>query len=127
MKDALFSLAVLSAVGAGILCVQARALATGLKDLPEPDKELANTVDPWGVPFSDSLRRWDEVFAKRWGELGATHAVVAHTWDWRWDRVVPSSSPCGWPSPATNLGVARRSSPRLSPLFPPLWHRQISD
>ena len=49
------------------------------KELPEPERALANTVDPWGVPFSDSLRRWDDAFAGRPEALfaaGVTHDLV---------------------------------------------------
>jgi len=37
---------------------------TRLEGLPEPEKALANTVDPWGLPFSDQLARFEGIFAE---------------------------------------------------------------
>lgn len=48
-------------------------------DLPPAEKELAGTVDPWGLPFSDSLRRFDERFGARPEAafaVGVTHDLV---------------------------------------------------
>lgn len=48
-------------------------------DLPPAEKELAGTVDPWGLPFSDCLRRFDERFAANPAAafaVGVTHDLV---------------------------------------------------
>lgn len=39
-------------------------------DLPAPEKELADTVDHWGLPFSDQLRRFNAGAAAVRQELG---------------------------------------------------------
>lgn len=48
-------------------------------DLPPAEKEIAGTVDPLGLPFSDSLRRFDERFADTPDApfvVGLTHDLV---------------------------------------------------
>src|SRR5512146_182797 len=48
-------------------------------DLPPAEKEIAGTVDPWGLPFSDSLRRFEERFAREPEApfaVGFTHDLV---------------------------------------------------
>ena len=63
----------------GLLCLAAPAPAKYPDDLPEAEKALAGTVDPWGLPFSDSLRRFGERFAARpeaLFALGLTHSLV---------------------------------------------------
>jgi hypothetical protein len=65
-----------------VLMVLLLALPAAAKypdDLPPAEKEMAATVDPWGLPFSDSLRRWDERFAARPEAsfaVGVTHDLV---------------------------------------------------
>ena len=46
-------------------------------DLPPAEQAVAGTVDPWGLPFSDSLRRFEERFApdSRFA-VGVTHDLV---------------------------------------------------
>ncbi len=46
-------------------------------DLPPAEKALAGTVDPWGLPFSDSLRAFDARFGSdsRFA-VGVTHDLV---------------------------------------------------
>ena len=59
------------------LLVANLALAKYPDDLPAPEQALAGTVDPWGLPFSDSLRAWDERFtANSRFALGVTHDLV---------------------------------------------------
>ncbi|MEN6404290.1 MAG: glycoside hydrolase domain-containing protein [Armatimonadia bacterium] len=48
-------------------------------DLPAPEKEMAGTVDPWGLPFSDALRRFEGRFTARPEArfaVGLTHDLV---------------------------------------------------
>ena len=46
-------------------------------DLPPAEKEIAGTVDPWGLPFSDSLRAFEERFAPEGRfAVGVTHDLV---------------------------------------------------
>jgi hypothetical protein len=48
-------------------------------DLPPAEKEIAGTVDPWGLPFADSLRRFEARFAARPEApfaVGVTHDLV---------------------------------------------------
>lgn len=48
-------------------------------DLPAPEKEMAGTVDPWGLPFSDALRRFEGRFTTRAEArfaVGLTHDLV---------------------------------------------------
>ena len=48
-------------------------------DLPEAEKAIAGTVDPYGIPFSDSLRRWKGHFQARPDApfaVGVTHDTV---------------------------------------------------
>lgn len=45
-------------------------LAAPPADLPAPEKELADTVDHWGLPFSDQLRRFNAGAAALKQELG---------------------------------------------------------
>jgi hypothetical protein len=62
-----------------VLSLTTQALAKYPDDLPAPEKALADTVDPWGLPFSDSLRRFDERFTLRpeaHFALGLTHDLV---------------------------------------------------
>ncbi len=48
-------------------------------DLPEAEKEIANTVDPWGLPFADQLARFRARFAAAPNAqfcVGITHDLV---------------------------------------------------
>ena len=48
-------------------------------DVPEAEKALLNTVDPWGLPFSDQLIRFESHFAEAHEApfaLGITHDLV---------------------------------------------------
>ena len=47
--------------------------------LPEAEKAIANTVDPWGLPFGDALVRYEERFAgadDAHFAMGMNHALV---------------------------------------------------
>ncbi|MHB8994083.1 MAG: glycoside hydrolase domain-containing protein [Armatimonadota bacterium] len=51
-----------------LICALLMALPAAAKypdDLPPAEKEIAGTVDPWGLPFSDSLRRFQARFGER--------------------------------------------------------------
>lgn len=60
-----------------LLLVASVATAKYPDDLPAPEKAIAGTVDPWGLPFSDSLRAFEERFDpdSRFA-LGVTHDLV---------------------------------------------------
>ncbi len=47
------------------------------EDLPDAEKSIANTVDPWGLPFSDQLTR----FRGRFEEAPAANFCVGITHD----------------------------------------------
>jgi hypothetical protein len=63
-----------------LLVLTAPPVATRYPDaLPPAEKAVAGTVDPWGLPFSDSLRRFDARFTGRPNAhfcLGVTHPLV---------------------------------------------------
>ena len=62
-----------------LLCMAVPAAAKYPDDLPPAEQALAGTVDPWGLPFSDSLRRFDERFAaypQAAFAVGVTHDLV---------------------------------------------------
>ncbi len=67
---------------AGVLALglaAAVALAAVPEDLPEAEKAIADTVDPWGLPFSDQLERFRGRFADAPDAdycLGVTHDLV---------------------------------------------------
>lgn len=53
--------------------------AAAPEDLPEAEKALADTVDPWGLAFSDQLARFRSYFAEHPDApfaLGLTHDLV---------------------------------------------------
>lgn len=55
------------------------ALAAVPADLPDAEKSVANTVDPWGLAFSDQLARFQARFAQAPGArfcVGVTHDLV---------------------------------------------------
>lgn len=65
--------------GALGLTLGSAAQAAWPEDLPEAEKPLANTVDPWGLAFSDQLARFQSYFAARPDApfaLGLTHDLV---------------------------------------------------
>ena len=69
-------------------------------ELPEAEKALADTVDPWGLAFSDQLVRFQRHFADRPDArfaLGVTHGLVKvlPVKYWYTDSAVPSSPPAG--------------------------------
>lgn len=62
-----------------LLALALPAAAAKPDDLPPAEKALAGTVDPWGLPFSDSLRRFEERFALNPAApfaVGLTHDLV---------------------------------------------------
>jgi len=66
-------------MGALLLTLGGTAQAALPEDLPEAEKPLANTVDPWGLAFSDQLARFQSCFAARPDApfvLGLTHDLV---------------------------------------------------
>ena len=79
MKNLRVALVLAAVVLVSLPCAGAKKRGLTDPNMPELDKKLADTVDPWGVPFSDSLRRWKQVFAKRPEALfaaGLTHDTV---------------------------------------------------
>ncbi|MCM8768822.1 MAG: DUF4091 domain-containing protein [Candidatus Omnitrophica bacterium] len=55
------------------------SLAVDIKQLPQEEQSLADTVDPWGLAFSDQLTRFNSYFEKFPGAefvLGLTHNLV---------------------------------------------------
>ncbi len=53
--------------------------AVDIKQLPEEEKSLADTVDPWGLAFSDQLKRFSsyfESFPEAEFVVGLTHNLV---------------------------------------------------
>ncbi|MFH1477759.1 MAG: glycoside hydrolase domain-containing protein [Verrucomicrobiota bacterium] len=73
---------ILTAVFCGIVLVAARAAVSGnldIKKLPEEEQALANTVDPWGLAFSDQLARFQRHFGNSTNVsfvAGYTHSLV---------------------------------------------------
>jgi len=67
-------------------------------DLPDADKLLLDTVDPWGLPFSDQLARYESHFAgaaEAPFAMGVTHELVK-VWPtkyWFRGEVVAAGSP----------------------------------
>ncbi len=64
---------VLMLLGAGV------ASAAPPDYLPDAEREIANTVDPWGLPFSDALARFEARFAgadDAHFAMGMNHALV---------------------------------------------------
>lgn len=62
-----------------LLALAAPAAAKYPDDLPPAEKAIAGTVDPWGLPFSDSLRRFQERFGQHPPArfvAGLTHDLV---------------------------------------------------
>jgi hypothetical protein len=91
----------------GMSCMVAvwAALASGAlqaapEDLPEAERALADTVDPWGLAFSDQLDRFASHFAERPDArfaLGVTHDLVK-VWPtkyWYTGEAHPSSATGG--------------------------------
>ncbi len=64
-------------VGAILLTTLLATEAGVPEDLPEAEKGIANTVDPWGLPFSDQLTR----FRGRFEEAPAANFCVGITHD----------------------------------------------
>ena len=64
---------------AAVVLTCAVALAAVPEDLPEAEKEIASTVDPWGLPFSDQLTRFQARFVPSPEAnfcVGITHDLV---------------------------------------------------
>lgn len=60
-----------------LLAVSSVPAANYPDDLPPAEKAIAGTVDPWGLPFSDSLRAYLERFGPSSNfALGLTHDLV---------------------------------------------------
>ncbi len=62
-----------------LLTLVVAASAGAPADLPEAERALADTVDPWGLPFSDQLVRFASHFAARPAApfaIGITHDLV---------------------------------------------------
>ena len=60
-------------------CAAVAAAAKPPADLPEEEKAIADTVDPWGLPFSDQLSRFQARFEDRPEAgfcVGYTHNLV---------------------------------------------------
>lgn len=69
------------ALAASVVAIATALPAMGITvdELPEAERAVANTVDPWGLPFSDQLNRFQERFAARPDArfaLGITHDLV---------------------------------------------------
>jgi len=53
--------------------------AVVMQNLPEEEQSLANTVDPWGLAFSDQLARFQRYFGNSTNAsfvVGYTHSLV---------------------------------------------------
>ena len=80
-----------------LLAIVLPAQAKYPDDLPPDEKALANTVDPWGLPFSDSLRRFEERFVDDPDApfvVGITHDLVKvwpNKYWFRGDTVAPTT------------------------------------
>ena len=62
-----------------LLLLCASTLAGRAPEVPEPEKALLNTVDPWGLPFSDQLQRFRSCFRtapEAAFAIGVTHDLV---------------------------------------------------
>lgn len=67
------------ALAVAALAVLALAADAAPPDVPEAEKALLNTVDPWGLAFSDQLARYQTHFAaapQAPFALGLTHDLV---------------------------------------------------
>jgi hypothetical protein len=72
-------LSLVTALAVLALMILALAAQASPPDVPEAEKALLNTVDPWGLAFSDQLTRFEEHFAaapQAPFALGLTHDLV---------------------------------------------------
>jgi len=61
------------------LSLSASAATLALKDFPEAEKKLADSVDPWGLTFADQMVRFQSCFATTSSPefvVGVTHSLV---------------------------------------------------
>jgi len=73
------TIGVLAAIMLVLLGASAASAAAPPDYLPEAEKAIADTVDPWGLPFNDALTRFEARFAgadEAHFAMGMNHALV---------------------------------------------------